>query len=352
MPPRKGVKPPAEYREDVAALPPALRKLLLAELAAGNTIAEVGHSFPAPPFGAYFKLTGPVTTRARASEGLVTYEAHPNHSLHGGAFRDNVGHYFILEPPGPPPPEPDMDAIRAAHGDELPPALAAVVHRQAGELVPEVLAAFGGDPRSPLGRFRASMVIDYEKWHDGIGYDLEALAEASPDERAAIERIVLMHAPRGWRDVEALAALDTPAARAALREALHDPDPEVRAHVTALPDAPISEAERTASLVRALETAEFYGGLTQTLGQVEEFHPPVIVDALLRGALGREGGVACHFAAMLMFVYGRAESAFDWDQRPFFLRFNTEDRHERVTAFRELCGKIGVDPAPYLRAGE
>jgi hypothetical protein len=215
-----------------------------------------------------------------------------------------------------------------------------------------VLAAFGGDPQSPLGRFRASMVIGYEKWHDGVGYDLEALAAASPEERAAIERIVLTHSPRGWRDVEALAALGTPAARAALTEALHDPDPEVRAHVAALPDAPISEAERTAALVRALETAEFYGGLTQTLDQVEEYHPPVIVDALLRGAIGREGGVACHFSAMLMFVHGRAASAFDWDQRPFFLRFNTEDRHERVTAFRELCAKIEVDPAPYLRAGE
>ena len=69
MPPRKRVKPPAEYREDVAALPPVLRKLLLAELAAGNTIAEVGHSFPAPPFGAYFKLSAPVTTQAHASCG-------------------------------------------------------------------------------------------------------------------------------------------------------------------------------------------------------------------------------------------------------------------------------------------
>ena len=35
-----------------------------------------------------------------------------------------------------------------------------------------------------VSRFRASMNIDYEKWHDGIGYDLDALRAASNGERA------------------------------------------------------------------------------------------------------------------------------------------------------------------------
>ena len=39
---------------------------------------------------------------------------------------------------------------------------------------------------SPLSRFIDSMKIDFEKWHDGIGYELEALGEANYEERLAI----------------------------------------------------------------------------------------------------------------------------------------------------------------------
>jgi hypothetical protein len=41
-------KIPAKFLKDADALPPALRALLEAELAAENTIVEVGSSLPAP----------------------------------------------------------------------------------------------------------------------------------------------------------------------------------------------------------------------------------------------------------------------------------------------------------------
>ena len=77
-----------------------------------------------------------------------------------------------------------------------------------------------GETPSALERFAASMAIGYDEWHDGIGYDLTALAEASQAERGAIESLLLPRAEQDWRDVEALAALDTPAARVALLRAL------------------------------------------------------------------------------------------------------------------------------------
>ena len=89
-------------------------------------------------------------------------------------------------------------------------------------------------------------------------------------------------------------------------------------------------------------------GLTQALLQVEEYHPPEIVAALLRGVLARTEGPPVHFAAMLMFLHGQAKTAFDWNQRPFFLEFNTDDDAKRRALFRDLCAKIGVDPEPYL----
>ena len=191
------------------------------------------------------------------------------------------------------------------------------------------------------------MVIDYEKWHDGIGYDLDALAAMSPSEREAIETLLAHKQPRDWRDIEALAALDTPGARKALQAAMRDNDPEVRAAVISHAPHLVPDDERTRSTVRSLETAVIYGGLSQTLDQVEDFHPPEVIDALFRGALNREGDVACHFAAMLYYLHGKAPEPFDWEQRPFFLRFNTEDRKERAKAFAELCSTIGVDARKY-----
>ena len=66
---------------------------------------------------------------------------------------------------------------------------------------------------SPMSRFIESMKIDYEKWHDGIGYDLKALAEANREEGEKIERILINRNPLDWRDIQALAILDSHKAR-------------------------------------------------------------------------------------------------------------------------------------------
>ena len=84
------------------------------------------------------------------------------------------------------------------------------------------------------------------------------------------------------------------------------------------------------------------------LDQVAKFHPPEIVADLLRGALERKSEVAIHFAALLMFIHGKAREPFDWAQRLFFLRFETRTHAEREAVFRELCEKIGVTPEIYL----
>ena len=49
-----------------------------------------------------------------------------------------------------------------------------------------------------------------------------------------------------------------------------------------------------------------------------------------------------------MFVHGQADSSFDWQHHPFFLRFKTDDGVERKMLFRELCEKIGVAAETYL----
>ncbi len=322
----------AEYHKDLEALPAALRTLLEAELAAGNAIVEVGHSFPAPPVGAYFKLARPVSTHPRSS-GAGVHFCNRNSSLHSGEFTDAHGFYFILEPPNTPTSEPDMDAIRARAQVSTAPSIASTTPQQT---------------ESSLKRFMRSMVMDFEKWHDGTGYDLEALRSASAEERKAIEAILVHRGTRAWQDVEALAQLDTPRAKAALETALAAGNHEVRLAVARHAPDVADVTRRTKSLVDALQHAGFFGGLTEALDQAATFHPPEVIAALFHGVLHRDGSIAVHFAALLLLIHGKANAPFDQTQLSFFLQFKTQDRAEREVAVRELCRRIGADPEVWL----
>ncbi len=348
---------PDQFRREADRLPPALRALLDAELAAGNAITEVSHTFPAPPAGAYFMLANAVSTRARASDDEIQCYAR-NTSLYSGEFHDARRFYFIREPPLPPPPEPDMDALRAAINarQQVPPAPAERIDREftrIDDASPRLSPGEGASdasspPGSPLQRFLSSMEIDYEKWREGIGYDLDALRAASAGERARIERVLVTRSPRGWRDVEALVLIDSETARDVLRTALQDGNAEVRVAVMKAAPELVSNETRTRMIVDGIESAELMGGLGEIIDEAADFHPPPVVDALFRGALHREGDVAVHCAALLYFIHGLARHPFDWDHRPFFLRFNTGDRPTREAAFRELCEAVQVDPARFV----
>lgn len=103
---------PTPLPKEISAFPVALRALIEAELRAGNRIVEVSSTFPAPPAGAYVMLANPVTTRPReSSPGVGFYDRRS--SSYSGEFADPQRFYFVLEPPHPPEPAPDMDAIRA-----------------------------------------------------------------------------------------------------------------------------------------------------------------------------------------------------------------------------------------------
>src|SRR5580704_4374784 len=85
-------------------------------------------------------------------------------------------------------------------------------------------------PTPEYQRFLDSMIIGYMQWHDGDGYDLEALAALKDEERGAAETVLITHlaTKADWRDVEALAALGTPGAMAAVKVATNHGNPDVR----------------------------------------------------------------------------------------------------------------------------
>jgi len=323
-----------ELQRIIDELPKPLRLLLDAELQAGNKIAEVGHSYPAPPVGAYIKLAKPISTKIEGVKDELIFIERDN-SLYSEEYTDKNKRFFILTLP--------KLSTKEASGSKF------LKHLKANsEKTTRKTGSRKTDSDSPLQRFKKSMEIDYEKWHDGIGYDIDAIRLASPTECKAIEKMLIQHSPRDWRDIEALTQIDTKNARDTIKKAIRDPNPAVRIAVARFAPKVVTYNERTRSIIDALQHAGIFYGLSQTLDEIEEYHPPQVKEALIEGLLSREGDVAVLFAAMLFYLYGAAEEPFDMKQRPFFLRFNTKNKEERVKVFIELCTKLNINSKNYL----
>lgn len=190
-------------------------------------------------------------------------------------------------------------------------------------------------------RFLDSMVLDFDAWHDGIGYDLEALSELDEDDRGAIEATLLARDCEDWRDVEALAALATPRAMEALRGCARSRRDEVGLRaarlLAAAGDPPLDE-DAVIEHVRGAEP----GGLDALFDEVERLPTERVKRALLELARVGPQVVRCHAAAELYYLAGKASERFDWDHRPFFLRFEEPAGPDREAAWRELAEAAGI----------
>lgn len=109
-----------EHQHVLDRFPPLLKALVEAELRAGNRIIDAGAGHPAPPAGDMIKLEKDLLTFGSGSnEGLRLYAR--NSSAHHQELTDEQGLFWVLTAPLPPPPEPDMNAIRAPRGHQPPP---------------------------------------------------------------------------------------------------------------------------------------------------------------------------------------------------------------------------------------
>jgi hypothetical protein len=183
---------------------------------------------------------------------------------------------------------------------------------------------------TPLERFRASMAMDLDRWRDGEGYDLAALAEANDDERRTIESWLLAGPSEDRRDIEALAALGTEAAIQRLRSLAAGSDQSMALAVIALGLSdggdcvtPERAAERIAETLDRPQSKE---ALRQATDCAERHHPPIVLDAIVRRLRDTDRVTAYDLVALLLTLCGRAESRWDMDRRPEIL-----DRVEAIT---------------------
>ncbi len=349
--------------EHLPRLPAPLRALVDAELAAGHEIIEVeiGRDEHAGKVAFIFKAPFRTTQdhppkdvlyRELLDRDPMIYEYYvPDESFSVAAAKFKPMKFAPLVGP-PNPTEAHIKRMKEIHerdeerareraaAAQLPPALSA-----ASRLSGSVEAV-----SDPLKRFLASMTITYEKWHDGEGYDVDALKQLNETDLKTAEKVLIDHSPRDWRDIEALAHIDSPTARTVVIDALKHRDPQIRQTAMNYAADEVDPKDRERLLIKTLQSDNLFGGLSQAIDEAEEFHPPAVVDALFKGALERDGEAAVHFAALLFYIHGVSTEAFDWNHRPFFLKFHSEGV-EREAVFRELCLRCKVDAAKYLGNG-
>lgn len=98
----------------------------------------------------------------------------------------------------------------------------------------------------------------------------------------------------------------------------------------------LTDAEPESRLLRELRTTTIEGGMTRVFSLAEQLPTEAVRRRLLWGVLHRRD-VATHYAALLAYLCGKAESDFDWNLRPLFLRVQAENPQERSEAIAELC---------------
>ena len=83
-------------------------------------------------------------------------------------------------------------------------------------------------------------------------------------------------------------------------------------------------------------------GWSQAIDLAEECPTPAVKQALLDCSRKGNSTARVNAAAMLLYLCGQSEEPFDWEQRPFFLRFGSDDDAEVQAAWSELRQRTGL----------
>jgi hypothetical protein len=202
-------------------------------------------------------------------------------------------------------------------------------------------------PSAAYVRFIASFELDFDRWHDGEGFDLEALAQIDPSERGDVVGEVARRAPT-WREIEALETIAIPPAFMAIERALRDSEfADTRLAAIAALDR-LGKLHEPADELLAREIEQLTsvsGGCTRALLMAEKYPTDRVKHALL-SATHQRTECAMHCAGVLCYLAGAGTEPFDWDLRPLFLRLGPrEPEPNREAAFQELCALVKMRPS-------
>jgi len=203
-------------------------------------------------------------------------------------------------------------------------------------------------------RFMKSTNIGFDQWHDGIGYDLQAYQQMTPEERDRVAKNLHMKGQLDWRDMEVLRLHGDSDSFDKLRDVLATGSIDARAHALGelIEMGKMSGSVADVQLAHVIDDIDGIEGMVPALLLAPDHGGPMTSAALLRGTRDRPG-VAVNFAGMVCFLAGVTDEEFDWDLRPLFLRMGEgEPEAGRAAAFEELCKLCGVDPASIPEQGD
>lgn len=199
--------------------------------------------------------------------------------------------------------------------------------------------------RSPAyARFLSSVVPVWEHWRDDQRYDVAAIAGMMPVER---KEVISLLADRDatWREVEALAAIDAPAARAALEAAS-------KHHLSIDTRLAAAEVMHRAGRMRDLETFlarqirhldRPANGLERAL-RLAQRHPTDVVKQALLWASYNQTDCAPHCARLLLSLTGAARAPFDGKVEEMLRKLGFHNSYfDRKAAFDELCRLVRME---------
>ena len=192
--------------------------------------------------------------------------------------------------------------------------------------------------------FLDSMILNFERWHDGIGYDLEALAQLDSRERSLVEKLLIENLiDKGdWRDVQALEALNTPSAIEAVDKARFHKKTKVRNYALRIIFNSRDPGNTTKELNTELEEQLIQAVMQGDYEMAESMPTMRVKKALLDSVLEVDREIRVSAAAFLLYICGQTSEPFDWNQRPFFLRFGEESGEELKQAWQELRKRAGL----------
>ncbi|MEP7211031.1 MAG: hypothetical protein ABI740_09365 [Alphaproteobacteria bacterium] len=196
-----------------------------------------------------------------------------------------------------------------------------------------------------LIRFRKSMVMDFDKWHDGLPYDIDALTQITRVEADQLTNELVAKSSLDWRDVEALRALATPKALARVGVAAKDQHDD--GGVSALAHEIETEnltPEREKRLCELLERALVMSMSLDVLYDLAAANTtPAVMAQVFRGArVAGDEATRYSFGAFLLYLNGYTDDwyGFEGDLRPHLLDLNSADYKTYKAAVAWLQEKV------------
>jgi hypothetical protein len=192
-------------------------------------------------------------------------------------------------------------------------------------------------------KFVASMVP--KPGRGGDSYDIAAIRRMPKRERKELVDLLTSRGEMTWRDVEALAAIGTPEAQAAIDAASQDhlsietrlAAAEVMIREGRLPDFDTFLARQ----IRQLNNPA--NGLQRTL-EIAARHPSESVKQALLWASYNSTECAPHCAALLLTLAGAAKEPFDDKVKAMLQKLDLHNSYfDRKAAFDELCTLVRME---------